>query len=108
MGVLEKGAGTKSPKADTPCDCFYKGTFVNGKQFDAAMPPEAPIEFAPNQVIPGWTEAMQLMHEGDKWELYCPSNLAYGEDGAGDDIPPNAALVFQMKINKVGAKKAYL
>merc|ERR1712039_1075074 len=96
--VLESGPTSgPMPKVNTPCDVTYAGQLTSGKQFDAGT-----TTFAPNQVISGWTEAMQLMHEGDKWELYIPSNLAYGEDGAGSDIPPNAALVFQMKINKVG------
>lgn len=96
--VLEEGpAGGTSPQADTKCSCTYAGQLTNGKQFDAGT-----IDFAPNQVIRGWTEAMQLMKEGDKWELYIPSELAYGERGAGAAIPPGAALQFQMKINKVG------
>mmetsp|Transcript_94747 Transcript_94747/g.149889 ORF Transcript_94747/g.149889 Transcript_94747/m.149889 type:complete len:147 (-) Transcript_94747:145-585(-) len=100
--VLESGdKDGPMPKINTPCDCTYAGQLVNGKQFDAGT-----ITFAPNQVIAGWTEAMQLMHEGDKWELYIPSKLGYGEQGAGDDIPPNAALIFQMKINKVGGREA--
>eukprot|EP00929_Paragymnodinium_shiwhaense_P121719 TRINITY_DN94072_c0_g1_i1.p1 TRINITY_DN94072_c0_g1~~TRINITY_DN94072_c0_g1_i1.p1 ORF type:complete len:195 (-),score=54.68 TRINITY_DN94072_c0_g1_i1:148-732(-) len=95
--VLQTGpADGPSPKVDTKCDVTYAGQLVSGKQFDAGT-----TSFAPNQVIRGWTEAMQLMHEGDKWELYIPSNLAYGERGAGGVIPPNSALVFQMKINKV-------
>ena len=71
-----------------------------GKQFDAGE-----IDFAPNQVIPGWTEAMQLMREGDEWELYIPSALGYGDAGAGADIPGGAALVFTMEIKKVHGKK---
>jgi len=78
----------------------YAGQLVNHQNnFDAGS-----TTFAPNQVIEGWTEAMQLMHQGDKWEMYIPSDLAYGEQGAGADIPPNAALVFQMKINKVNSE----
>mmetsp|Transcript_66207 Transcript_66207/g.148738 ORF Transcript_66207/g.148738 Transcript_66207/m.148738 type:complete len:196 (+) Transcript_66207:73-660(+) len=96
--VLEEGpAGGPSPALDTKCSCTYAGQLTNGKQFDAGT-----IDFAPNQVIRGWTEAMQLMKEGDKWELYIPSDLAYGSRGAGRDIGPGAALQFQMKINKVG------
>ncbi|CAK0884802.1 unnamed protein product [Prorocentrum cordatum] len=95
--VLEEGpAGGPSPKVNTKCSCTYAGQLTNGKQFDAGT-----LDFAPNQVIRGWTEAMQLMKEGDKWELYIPSELAYGERGAGGAIPPSAALQFQMKLNKV-------
>eukprot|EP00966_Prymnesium_polylepis_P303523 7011532-Prymnesium_polylepis.3 len=76
--------------AHTSCTCKYKGTLTpvnGGKQCDAGE-----IDFAPNQVIKGWTEAMQLMKEGDRWELYIPSDLAYGSAGAGADIPGGAAL----------------
>merc|ERR1719408_1036475 len=101
--VLESGpASGPMPKVDTPCDVTYAGQLTNGKQFDAGT-----TSFAPNQVISGWTEAMQMMHQGDKWELYIPANLAYGDQGAGADIPPGAALVFQMKINKVGSTSEF-
>jgi FKBP-type peptidyl-prolyl cis-trans isomerase FklB len=102
--VLKSGkAWAKSPMAHTSCTCKYKGTLTpvnGGKQFDAGE-----IDFAPNQVIKGWTEAMQLMKEGDEWELYIPSDLAYGSAGAGADIPGGAALVFTMEIKKVHGKK---
>ena len=102
--VLKSGkAWAKSPMAHTKCTCKYKGTLTpanGGKQFDAGE-----IDFAPNQVIAGWTEAMQLMREGDEWELYIPSALGYGETGAGADIPGGAALVFTMEIKKVHGKK---
>merc|ERR1712204_155506 len=101
--VVEEGpAGGPSPKVETKCSCTYAGQLTNGKQFDAGT-----IDFAPNQVIRGWTEAMQLMKEGDKWELYIPSDLAYGDRGAGAAIPPGAALQFQMKINKVGVSSGF-
>ena len=102
--VLKSGnAWAKSPFAHTSCTCKYKGTLTpanGGKQFDAGE-----IDFAPNQVIKGWTEAMQLMREGDEWELYIPADLAYGDAGAGADIPGGAALVFTMEIKKVHGKK---
>lgn len=95
--VLESGtADGASPLANTPCDVTYAGQLTNGMQFDAGE-----STFAPNQVIAGWTEAMQLMKVGDKWELYVPSELAYGEEGRGDTIPGDAALVFQMKIERM-------
>ena len=97
--ISEGPADGPSPKANTKCSCTYAGQLTSGKQFDAGT-----IDFAPNQVIKGWTEAMQLMKQGDKWELYIPSELAYGERGAGGVIPPGAALQFQMKINKVGVR----
>merc|ERR1712146_468693 len=95
-----KNAWAKSPLSHTSCLCKYRGTTTNGKQFDAGE-----IEFAPNQVIKGWTEAMQLMKQGDEWELYIPSELGYGDAGAGSDIPGGAALVFTMEIKKVKGKK---
>lgn len=105
--VLKKGTGKHHPTADSPCDCHYAGSLISGKEFDSSYKRGAPTSFAPNQVIKGWTEAMQLMVEGDKWEMYIPSELAYGDRGAGGSIPGNAALVFQMEIIKIkGAKKA--
>merc|ERR1712039_1134435 len=96
--VLESGPTSgPMPKVNTPCDVTYAGQLTNGQQFDAGT-----TTFAPNQVIKGWTEAMQLMKEGDKWELYIPSRLAYGDRGSpSGKIKPGASLVFQLKINKV-------
>mmetsp|Transcript_81246 Transcript_81246/g.161190 ORF Transcript_81246/g.161190 Transcript_81246/m.161190 type:complete len:204 (-) Transcript_81246:171-782(-) len=95
--ILKEGpSGGKSPSKTTKCSCTYAGQLTSGKQFDAGT-----LDFAPNQVIKGWTEAMQLMKEGDKWELYIPSDLAYGDRGAGGVIPGGAALVFQMTLNQV-------
>merc|ERR1711924_548969 len=93
--VLEQApASAPSPKAAQPCKVTYRGALTTGKEFDAGTQ-----TFTPNQVIKGWTEAMQMMHEGDKWELYVPSNLAYGDRGAGFGIiPGGATLVFQMKM----------
>merc|ERR1711957_588082 len=104
--VLKKGEGTHHPTADSPCDCHYAGTTIDGKEFDSSYKRGKPTTFAPNQVIKGWTEAMQLMVEGDKWEMYIPSDLAYGEKGAGGAIPAKAALIFQMELVKIkGGKK---
>jgi FKBP-type peptidyl-prolyl cis-trans isomerase len=86
----------KSPTASDQCEVTYKGTLKNGEIFD-----EGTTSFAPNQVIKGWTEAMQLMVEGDKWKLYIPYDLAYGERGAGGKIGPYATLVFEIEIHKV-------
>ena len=106
--VLSKGDGAKSPNVGDPCDVHYKGTLTNGKQFDSSYDRGAPATFAPNQVIKGWTEALQLMVEGDKWEVYIPYNLAYGEAGRPPQIPAKATLVFTMELIKVksGGKKA--
>merc|ERR1711977_29854 len=91
----------KSPLATTPCECHYKGTLIDGTEFDSSYSRGQPTTFAPSQVIKGWTEAMQLMKEGDKWELYIPSELAYGESQRGQHITPGAVLVFTLELQKV-------
>merc|ERR1712078_914976 len=96
--VLKKGDGKFHPTKDSPCDCHYAGTLIDGTEFDSSYKRGKPTTFAPKQVIKGWTEAMQLMVEGDKWEMYIPSELAYGDRGAGGAIPGKAALVFRMEI----------
>ena len=74
--VIEEGSGSgKTPKASTPCECHYKGTTIDGSEFDSSYKRGKPTTFAPNQVIKGWTEAMQLMKEGDTWELYVERTL---------------------------------
>ena len=73
--VLKSGSGKLHPTVNSPCECHYKGTLIDGTQFDSSYDRGSPTTFAPNQVIRGWTEAMQLMVEGDKWELYIPSEL---------------------------------
>ena len=101
--VLKEGPeGTPSPAANTPCSCHYRGTTIDGKEFDSSYSRGQPTIFAPNQVIKGWTEAMQLMREGDKWELTIPSEIAYGDRQMGADITPGAVLVFTLEILKVG------
>lgn len=98
--VLKEGSGSSHPLAHTECACHYEGTLLDGSKFDSSYDRGAPTTFAPNQVIRGWTEAMQLMVEGDKWELYIPPELAYGSRGAGP-IPGGATLVFKMEIVKI-------
>jgi len=99
--VLRKGDGAAHPTVSSPCECHYKGTLIDGTQFDSSYDRGSPTTFAPNQVIKGWTEAMQLMVEGDKWEMTIPYNLAYGERGMPPQIPPKATLVFVMEILKI-------
>ena len=89
----------KSPKVSDSCDVTYSGTLKDGTPFDSGR-----TSFAPNQVIKGWTEALQLMAEGDKWKLYIPYDLAYGERGAPPKIPGYSPLVFELEIHKVKAK----
>merc|ERR1719171_19362 len=103
--VLKKGEGKFHPTKDSPCECHYQGTLVDGTQFDSSYDRGQPTTFAPNQVIKGWTVAMQKMVEGDKWEMYIPSDLAYGDRGAGGKIPGGATLIFQMEIIKIKGEK---
>lgn len=99
--LKEAPAGAKSPLVGTPCSCHYRGTLIDGTEFDLSYKRGQPTTFAPNQVIKGWTEAMQLMGEGDKWELYVPSELAYGDRQRGQHITPGAVLVFEIEILEV-------
>lgn len=96
--VLKKGAGAFHPTVDSSCSCHYEGTLIDGSVFDSSYQRGEPTSFAPNQVIKGWTEAMQLMVEGDKWEMYIPSELAYGDRGSPPKIGGGDALIFQMEI----------
>jgi FKBP-type peptidyl-prolyl cis-trans isomerase FklB len=89
----------RSPTVSDPCEVTYAGELKDGTKFDSGT-----TSFAPNQVIKGWTEAMQLMAEGDKWKLYIPYNLAYGERGSPPRIPPYSPLVFDIEIHKVKGK----
>ena len=88
----------KSPKATDTVTTHYKGTLIDGTDFDSSYKRGEPATFPVSGVIPGWTEALQLMKEGAKWRLFLPSNLAYGERGAGRDIGPNATLIFEVEL----------
>ena len=94
-------ASAKSPLRDTPCECHYRGTLIDGTEFDSSIKRGKPATFAPSQVVKGWTEAMQLMAEGDKWRLFLPSELAYGDRSRGQYITPGAVLIFELEILKV-------
>ncbi len=98
--ILKQGTGRKAGKTDT-VRCHYEGRFTNGQVFDSSYKRGEPAEFGVNQVIAGWTEALQLMPEGSEWELYIPYRLAYGEAGAHGAIPPCAALIFKVEVIKV-------
>ena len=98
--VLKHGNGRKPGKNDT-VRCHYVGTFINGQTFDSSISRGEPATFGVSQVIPGWTEALQLMQEGDKWKLYIPYDLAYGEHGAGDAIPAYCTLIFEVELLQV-------
>lgn len=98
--VIEEGKGAK-PSLESTVTVHYKGTLVDGKEFDSSYSRNEPATFPVKGVIPGWTEAMQLMTEGSKWEIVIPSELAYGERGAGPVIGPNSTLVFEVELIKV-------
>ena len=95
--VLQKGEGPK-PTASDKVKCHYHGTLINGTGFDSSVQRGEPAVFGVSQVIPGWVEALQLMPVGSKWRLFIPSDLAYGEHGAGEAIEPNSALVFDVEL----------
>ncbi|MDA8239043.1 MAG: FKBP-type peptidyl-prolyl cis-trans isomerase [Nitrospiraceae bacterium] len=95
--VITEGKGG-SPKATDTVTVNYRGTFIDGKEFDSSYKRNQPATFAVNGVIPGWTEALQMMKEGSKWEIFIPSKLAYGERGAGGVIGPNATLIFEVEL----------
>ena len=98
--VLVEGEG-KKPKATDKVKCHYAGTLLNGVQFDSSYDRGEPAVFGMNQVIAGWTEGVQLMSEGSKYEFYIPYNLAYGEHGAPGAIPPYATLKFVVELIEV-------
>jgi len=103
--VLRKGDGAFHPTVDAPCECHYAGTLLDGTEFDSSYSRGSPSTFAPNQVIKGWTEAMQMMVEGDKWELYIPSELAYGERGSPPKIPGGSVLIFTIELITINGGK---
>ena len=96
--VLKKGRGPATPTIDSKCSCHYEGKLIDGSAFDSSFARGKPSIFAPHDVIKGWTEAMQLMVAGDKWELYIPSELAYGDRGSRPNIGGGEALIFVMEI----------
>jgi FKBP-type peptidyl-prolyl cis-trans isomerase len=95
--VLTAGTGSK-PTAGDQVVCNYRGTLINGTEFDSSYKRGQPATFGVGQVIKGWTEALQLMPVGSKWQLFIPSSLAYGERGAGAEIGPNATLIFEVEL----------
>lgn len=95
--VLKEGNGPK-PKENDTVIAHYVGKLLDGTQFDSSYDRGKPLTIQVNRVIPGWTEALQLMPVGSKWELYIPSNLAYGARGGGSVIPPNATLIFDVEL----------
>lgn len=98
--IIKEGKGTRA-SAQNSVKCHYEGRLINGTKFDSSYDRNEPATFGVTQVIPGWVEALQLMPAGSKWQLYIPYHLAYGENGAGQSIPPYAALVFDVELLEV-------
>lgn len=98
--VIAEGNGNR-PSATDRVKCHYEGTLIDGTVFDSSIKRGEPAVFGVNQVIKGWVEALQLMKEGAKWRLYIPYDMAYGENGAGELIPPYSALIFDVELISV-------
>jgi FKBP-type peptidyl-prolyl cis-trans isomerase len=95
--IITAGTG-KKPTADDTVVCHYRGTLIDGTEFDSSYKRNEPATFPLKGVIKGWTEALQLMPVGSKWQLFVPSSLGYGERGAGNQIGPNATLIFEVEL----------
>jgi len=102
--IVREGEGAK-PTATDVVKVHYKGTLVDGKEFDSSYKSNKPAEFPANRVIKGWTEALQLMPVGSKWELYIPYNLAYGARGSRGSIDPYSALIFEVELLDIVKKE---
>lgn len=98
--VVTEGTG-EIPKAEDTVKVHYTGTFVNGEKFDSSVDRGEPAMFGVGQVIPGWTEALQMMKVGSKWQLAIPSDLAYGPEGRGPSMPPNSVLLFDVELIEI-------
>ena len=101
--ILKEGSGPKPSAADSVV-CNYRGTLINGTEFDSSYKSGEAATFPVSGVIKGWTEALQLMPVGSKWQLFVPSDLAYGQRGAGADIGPNATLIFEVELLSIKGK----
>ncbi len=99
--IIKKEGNGKRPSATDTVRCHYEGRLIDGSVFDSSFRRNQPIDFGVNQVIPGWVEALQLMSEGAKWKLFIPSDLGYGEHGAGDAIGPNETLIFDVELLQI-------
>jgi len=97
--VIRSGTGPAVQKNSDVATVYYKGTLITGKVFDQQT--TDPVQLPVGGVIPGWTEALKLMKTGDVWEIVIPAELGYGSEGAGDSIPPDQVLVFQLQLVKV-------
>ena len=102
--VIKAGTG-KKPKSTDTVTVHYRGTLIDGTEFDSSYKRGQIVSFPVSGVIPGWTEALQLMEAGAKWQLFIPPNLAYGERGAGGAIGPNTTLIFEVELVSTQEKK---
>jgi FKBP-type peptidyl-prolyl cis-trans isomerase FklB len=104
--ILKEGVGPK-PSANDTVSCNYRGTLLNGKEFDSSYKTgkAEPVSFPVSGVIKGWTEALQLMPLGSKWQLFVPADMAYGDRGAGGDIGPGETLIFEVELLSIGEAK---
>lgn len=98
--IIKAGTGEK-PTAESTVRVSYHGTLIDGKVFDSSVQRHDTATFAVNQVIPGWTEALQLMPVGSKWKIYVPASIGYGEQGAGGAIAPNSTLIFEVELHEI-------
>lgn len=103
--IIKKGSGEQSPKPEDTIKCHYKGTTIDGAEFDSSYKRGKPAVFQLNRVIKGWTEALQLMKTGSKWELYIPADLAYGDRQAGPTIKPGSTLIFEVEFISIEKTK---
>ena len=99
--IINEGSGTENPAPSSIVTVHYSGKLTDGTEFDSSYKRNQPASFPVNGVIRGWTEALQLMHVGDKWELTIPSDLAYGRQGAGNAIPKDAILIFEVELLEI-------
>jgi FKBP-type peptidyl-prolyl cis-trans isomerase FklB len=104
--ILKQGKGDK-PEIDEKVVCNYRGTLLDGTEFDSSAKHNGPATFPVRGVIKGWTEALQMMPSGSKWQLFVPPYLAYGKDGAGQMVPPNATLIFEVELLSVNEKEEH-
>jgi FKBP-type peptidyl-prolyl cis-trans isomerase FklB len=102
----KQGKGDK-PEIDEKVVCNYRGTLLDGTEFDSSAKHNGPATFPVRGVIKGWTEALQMMPAGSKWQLFVPSHLAYGKDGAGQMVPPNATLIFEVELLSVNEREEH-
>ena len=102
--ILTEGTGPK-PTANDTVTCNYRGTLINGKEFDSSYKRGQPVSFPVSGVIKGWTEALQLMPVGSKWQLFIPADLAYGDRGNGPEIGPGETLIFEVELISIGEPK---